>query len=81
MSTRKYELNTDWQIIVAGEDDNFIADNISNYNMEVTFQSYPPGELTPYHILPARGGMMRLGVSGSLYARCTNNATLIVSSS
>lgn len=68
MATTKIQMTTSCQLVVA-DAKNFIVDNQSSYDVEVTFASSAPATNAPFHVLKSGEGLIRLGVSGALYAR------------
>lgn len=77
MATTKIQMTTSWQLVVA-DAKNFIVDNQSSYDVEVTFASSAPATDAPRHVLKSSEGLMRFGVSGALYARATNTQAYLV---
>lgn len=81
MPTARVNLTASWQLLVADGVD-FIIDNQSSMNAQITFQTSAPSADAPYHTLAAGEGLIRMGIKGSVYGRDLEgaaNAFLIVS--
>lgn len=68
MPTVKVELTSDWVLLVPTAK-NFIIDNGSSYVAEVTFANSLPAVDAPCHKLAAGYGLVRMGVTGAVYGR------------
>jgi uncharacterized protein YaaW (UPF0174 family) len=77
MATSRIDLTTSWQKIAEAEQE-FLVDNLSSPNIEVTFQDNTPATDAAYHVLESGQGLTRLGLTGSLWARSNSNAFVIV---
>ena len=68
MPTVKILTTNDWQL-VATSSQVFIVDNISSYNVHVTFNSSAPSADAAYHILAPSEALLRMGLTGNVYVR------------
>lgn len=68
MATTKIQLDDTWQL-VAADGANFIIDNGSSYNTQVTFSEAAPSVGAAYHTLSAGQGIVRMSLTGGVYAR------------
>lgn len=68
MATSKIALTSAWQA-VALDGINFIIDNASAYNAQITFSTTPPAVDAAYHTLQAGQGLVRMSLTGDVYAR------------
>lgn len=68
MATVKVVLDDTWQL-VAADGANFIVDNASSYNVQVTFSAIAPAVDAAYHTLQAGQGLVRMSLDGGVYAR------------
>lgn len=68
MATTKYTLSSSW-VQVATSTQDFIIDNASSWDVEITFQLSAPLEGAAYHTLQAGEGIVRMGLTGNVYAR------------
>ena len=68
MATIKVDLTSDWVLVVPAVK-NFILDNGSSYVAEITFADSLPAPSAPYHKVGAGTGLVRMGVTGAVYAR------------
>lgn len=84
MPTTKYTLTSEWQLVATSAQE-FIADNASGYNAQITFQAALPAANAAYHTLAAGQGITRMNLTGNLYARADvdsiGSAYLIISTS
>lgn len=80
MATAKIQLTDTWQL-VAADGANFVVDNGSSYNVQVTFSESAPAVDAAYHVLGAGQGLVRMSLTGGIYARASDaddNSFLIV---
>lgn len=68
MATVKVALTSDWVLIVPAVK-NFIIDNGSSYVADITFADSLPAANAPYHRVASGTGLVRMGVTGAVYAR------------
>lgn len=71
MATAKIQLTDTWQL-VAADGANFIVDNGSSYNVQVTFSESAPSVGAAYHVLAAGQGLVRMSLTGGIYARVSD---------
>lgn len=80
MATVSHTLTSGWTLI-AGASVDFIVENRSVNQAQLTFSSSAPAADAPYHVLQGGLSFARLGVAGSLYARSNIPVILAVSTS
>lgn len=71
MATTRSELTSAW-LLVAASDKEFIVENPSTYNVDITFQDSAPAVDAPHHVLRSGEALLRMGVAGNVYVRNTS---------
>ena len=77
MSTQRYTLTDAW-LLVATTAQEFLLENPTTSDVHVTFSAAAPAPTAAYHTLSGASGLVRAGVSGSVYARSSVGAGFIV---
>ena len=77
MATTKITLTSTWAQVATSAQE-FLVENASGYNVDITFADTTPAVGDGYHTLESGEALVRLSLAGAVYVRSSTTGAFVV---